>query len=554
MKHLVGLIAAAAVFGVVSDVWACGGFFCSQQNPVLQDAERIIFVANDDGTVTMTVQVQYSGPSERFSWVVPVLGEPTLGLSSNIAFQNLQQLTEPRFSVNWVLDGSCAFQGVDAGSVSNSDAGAPNGGVTILASGALGPYDYTLIRVDPSLPTRSDVAVAWLRENGYDVTGVAPQLIEPYLQMGLNLIAFRLQKDRMSGDIRPITLTYPGARGQIPIQLTAVAARPDMGVLVWMAGPYQAFPLNYKTLELNTLLLDWANNANNYNAVVSAAADEAGGQGFVTEFAGSTTLVRGSIYPAFNDAIYEELRTADWTENELGFLFSVLNRFGGWDGSSELIATHVPLPEGQTAADLLRCFECVLGDRSGPLPGLPISAILNDLDQNILEPVRATERALVSQPYLTRLYTTMSAEDMTLDPVFDFNPDLSDVSNSHVATRRVTCAAGTFPQDAPYQMELPDGQIVRARGPWPYRVGDMPANRRILQVGLEGSGTVVTDNTQAISQYLAGNGNPNPNPNPNTLVPNRNAGSGCGCSAAETGSGWVVALGLLGLAGWRRRR
>ncbi len=41
-------------------------------------------------------------------------------------------------------------------------------------------------------------------------------------------------------------------------------------------------------------------------------------------------------------------------------------------------------------------------------------------------------RALLSQyPYLTRVYTRISPEDMTIDPVFKFNASLPDVSNVH---------------------------------------------------------------------------------------------------------------------------
>ena len=41
-------------------------------------------------------------------------------------------------------------------------------------------------------------------------------------------------------------------------------------------------------------------------------------------------------------------------------------------------------------------------------------------------------RALLSQyPYLTRVYTRISPEDMTIDPVFRFNSSLPDISNVH---------------------------------------------------------------------------------------------------------------------------
>ena len=58
---------------------------------------------------------------------------------------------------------------------------------------------------------------------------------------------------------------------------------------------------------------------------------------------------------------------------------------------------------------------------------------------NVIEPMVETEALIQSRPYITRLYTTLSAEEMTEDPVFNFNPDLPSVANIHVATRIIEC-------------------------------------------------------------------------------------------------------------------
>ena len=49
-------------------------------------------------------------------------------------------------------------------------------------------------------------------------------------------------------------------------------------------------PTNYKTLELNEAMHRLVQPRTTYNDVVTAAADEAGGQGFVTELAGPTAM------------------------------------------------------------------------------------------------------------------------------------------------------------------------------------------------------------------------------------------------------------------------
>lgn len=87
---------------------ACGGFFCSAQQPIDQAAERILFVDHEDGAVTATIEIVYDGPSESFSWVLPVFGEPEVGVSSNAVFAILQQLTNPQYSINMRQEGTCA--------------------------------------------------------------------------------------------------------------------------------------------------------------------------------------------------------------------------------------------------------------------------------------------------------------------------------------------------------------------------------------------------------------------------------------------------------------
>ena len=63
--------AAALAFGVHHSALACGGFFCTN-SPVDQNAERIIFTQNHDGTISAYVQIQYTGSAEGFSWILPL--------------------------------------------------------------------------------------------------------------------------------------------------------------------------------------------------------------------------------------------------------------------------------------------------------------------------------------------------------------------------------------------------------------------------------------------------------------------------------------------------
>ena len=57
--------------GDVGSVLACGGLFC-QNSPVDQNAERIIFTENGDGTHSAIIQIRYTGSAPDFSWILPL--------------------------------------------------------------------------------------------------------------------------------------------------------------------------------------------------------------------------------------------------------------------------------------------------------------------------------------------------------------------------------------------------------------------------------------------------------------------------------------------------
>ena len=70
---------------------ACGGFFCFTQ-PIDQSAERILYIRNSD-SITVHIQISYTGDDEQFSWVLPLMSVPQLGIGSDSVFPVLEQLT-----------------------------------------------------------------------------------------------------------------------------------------------------------------------------------------------------------------------------------------------------------------------------------------------------------------------------------------------------------------------------------------------------------------------------------------------------------------------------
>ncbi|HXK16413.1 MAG TPA: DUF2330 domain-containing protein [Polyangiaceae bacterium] len=543
-KHTRGIIALAGVTlataFVPAQARACGGFFCSQTAGVNQAAERIVFAQNDDGTVTAVIEIQYQGPSNKFSWLLPISSVPMgdqIAVASSLSFQRLQQATNPQYLLTRRVEGTCEQDptldlglggdsaGFDAGGAGSEGPGA----VTVEASGLVGSFEWTVISVDAGSAAPADAAVNWLNDNGYDVPQGAPGLLGPYLADGLHLLALRLQKGASTGSIRPIMLTYDATKPMIPIKLTAVAAADDMGVMAWVLGNSRAVPKNYNALELNDARINWFNPNLNYNSVVTAAADESGGQGFVTEFAQPSKSLSGVVWGPLDES--------DWSYAKRGLsgadpglaIVDIMFTLSQWDGFWEAFQKHVTWPAKVSFAAVQNCPDCYEGQYSVD------ADFVTALESDVIEPARSVQRLIDAHPQVTRLYSTLSAPEMTVDPLFTFNASLPDVSNIHTAVQVIECGRGYYESDAPWRIELPQGGVVRGNaklyGNWPTEFDGQPANRRILREGETGSGKVLEDNSSAIDQDIAtysdGVQTPPRHPEiPNTRGPNFNPGTG----------------------------
>jgi hypothetical protein len=585
-----GVLAVGLLVGAAPRAQACGGLFCSSANPVNQAAERIIFSFDrPNRRVTAVVEILYDGPAEKFAWVLPVPGVPEVGVSTSALLDRLQIATNPTYAIQrtWGdrCNGGTGGQGVAAPTPAPAPAAppavAPAPMVSVLASGSVGPYNYEVIKIDPADSDPADVAIEWLKTNGYDVGALGPDVLRPYLRDGLNLIAFRLSKTGSVGSIRPIMLTYSSEHPMIPIRPTAVAANDDMGILVWVLGAGRAVPTNYKTLELNEAVLDWFNPQTSYNDVVSAAADEAGGQGFVTELAVPTapSNIADTIFPErfqideFRE-IADSLAPAPLVVQVVdSFSVSAIGGLGGpfgarrgggqtaLDGVADVLAKHLTLPAGVTIDDVLRTPRCYFQQFRMPgafycegrvappmtisLAGFDRIAFLRDLETLVLQPLEKTAQLFRDQRYLTRFYTTMSARDMTLDPEFDLNATLPDVSNQHSVVLKYLDACFGDPSGR-WEATLASGQVVPGRdGSWPFSVKSqkMPVNLRVVQLSATGPGQVLRDNRSRISGALAGN---------------THQAGGCALTTAprplDAGAATLLGLGLLVLLGRRSLR
>lgn len=432
---------ALVATAVPMDSRACGGFFCTTV-PINQAAEQIVF-RQQANTVTAMVRIQYSGNAEDFSWVVPVPNTPEISIGSDTTFNDLDFATQPRFNLSTV--GQVCSQDqlifpVSAPSLEVSDSAADNG-VVVEEQLTVGPFDIEIVSSD----NPDDLSI-WLADNDYLVTDSGSELIAPYVNEGMKFVAVRLRSGESSGSIQPIVLEYETDRPAVPIRLTAVAAEDDMGVLVWVVNDQlgRAIPENYVHVIPNYSRLDWFNGSFNaygsYQSLITDAMNESGGQGFATDYAGT-----------IDGDITNSLTSTNLIENNLSFLdgiggdaeFLTQSLFVSTNISAAIASLQsiLPLPEDFTT-NLYFDPDALSSVYTPNELAEARVGMRNYIVTRELEPLQTSVDLIPNGAYLTRLFTTLSADEMTLDPTFNYNPTMPDQSRIREATVNASCNNG----------------------------------------------------------------------------------------------------------------
>ncbi len=425
---------------------ACGGFFC-QTAPINQAGEQIVFRQEGD-EITAMVRILYSGSAEEFSWVVPVPNTPEISLGSDITFTQLEFATRPQFFLE--RRGEQCEEFVPNFGVTPDTAGAPgndedDSGVFIEQELQIGPFDIDIVSSD----NPDDLAI-WLQDNGYELTDRGAELLAPYITDGMKFVAVKLLNGEGIDSIQPLLMKYTSDKPVIPIRLTAVAAMPDMGVLTWVVADARAVPENYEHVTPNYTRLNWYTGSGNayasYQTLITEAMNEtAEGQGFATDYAGEISDEIVSQLPNTErlDEILEDLDSRDdanfiaysffnffFNSNTFSSRVAVLQRelpIEGDDVSINVAAANYQTTEGlqsQYSPEQLRAARIALRDF---------------IVTREIEPVLNANALLPQGAYMTRLFTTLSAEEMTRDPSFSYNASMPDQAIERNALLESSC-------------------------------------------------------------------------------------------------------------------
>ncbi|TNE86286.1 MAG: DUF2330 domain-containing protein [Deltaproteobacteria bacterium] len=541
-------LATALVLMPTAEALACGGFFCNREFPIDQAGEEVVFGVDDKlGTVTTHVSIAYQGASEDFAWIVPVSEQPSLFASSDALFSALRSRTEPRFSLQYDYAGECNWDILyddESALDPQADNDGVTGGVSVVAEEQVGPYDTVILQA-----TSSAELLTWLNGAGYDLPNTLDSVLAPYVADGQYFVALKLSAGQDTGDLVPLGMTYRASAASVPIQLTSVAATPDMPLTVYVLGEHRAVPDNYLHVRINEAAIDWFSGGSNYRDVISQAADEAGGHGFATDFSGPTSQLVGAVLPTgYSRANLDGAADPfEWIETLMGL---------GLPPSAALLGVleeAIPFPQAladqgltpQNFYDCLRCYTEYVDTTTWDA-----TAATDILEQDLIQGMRDAQALLDAYPRLTRMTSSLDAQEMTVDPMFVFNPDIGqDVPNQRYATLRWDCTNGEDWSRATRTLILSDGreiQLPSLEDTWASGGTEFdamedggltdPAAIVIEDLGVSGDGDMMFDYRDQAAEDAANFGQ---------------EGVGCGCNTAP-GLGGGLLLGLLPLVLRRR--
>jgi hypothetical protein len=566
----IGLAAMVVSLAAPRSARACGGLFCNRPPPdgtlpIAQAAENVLFVMDTDPAtgakrVEAHVQILYTGPASQFSWIVPVTAVPTVDVGWDILFDRIEPPTRPSFQVSYVMEGSCSDLGgpgcgAEYKSATRGEMGAGGSGVNpppveVIARGSVGPFDYVVVRSQDGATLRT-----WLDANGYFVSEDAARLVDEYVAGGFSFVAVKLQVGQDTSAIRPIILRMTSPEACLPLKLTAIAATPDLRINVWVLANARAVPINYSEVGINLAKLDWFGAGKNYDQLVKEAANEAHGNAFAVEYA------RGGRAGVPWFTVSTQGRATLASAADPAVAMSALTLMGLQPTGAVLLVLrkHIPLPtelamRGISEAAFYTSLASYWSSSRSAFAPFDAAAFAADLEASVLAPMDTLRSTFERVPYLTRLATFISPDEMTHDPLFVPNPSLPEVAPAHMAIAHVMCGDEDYAScSAPVRLELEDGRDVlfaSAGACGAYQRGQldqMPSSDVGFARDADGEGTVEVDNREEIKKAVS---------RQNAAVSASMDGCGCalrGRGRARTVLGFV-AVALFALSFRRRAR
>lgn len=324
---LATLAIAAAVQLTSTPAEACGGCFHGPQLPNEEGTQvtghRMIMAIGKEQS-TLYDQIEYVGDPSDFAWVLPIRGQVTVGLSSDVVFNALGQRTSvvvqppPNPCPQYDTCNTPDF-GIGSSATGTGGGTAGEGGVTVNVEEVVGPYETVqLSSTDPTALTN------WLDQNGYEIPTEIEPIIAAYVDDGFDFLALRLSPGEGVDKMQPVRVTSMGASVNLPLRMVAAGTGATTTVTLWVLseGRYEAQNFPNFTISADDLVWDWSLGRSNFNDLRQAQYESSNGTAWLTESSTQMSDVsfRSEIFELvdfFSEAEHGYYATPEMTSREL---------------------------------------------------------------------------------------------------------------------------------------------------------------------------------------------------------------------------------------------
>jgi hypothetical protein len=284
-----GVSAAACALAFLAvgerEASACGGCFHPPTQVASDITDERMLLSVSTTQTTLYDQIRYSGSPTSFAWVLPIHGTVNVGLSADVLFDSVDELTATQIQAPIQqcpgVPQSCQGQGGGFGA-SVPAAGGPNGSVTVTKAQNVGPYATVQLHA-----TDSSALNNWLATNGFNIpTDVLP-VIDEYVKEGFDFLAMKLLPDQGVQSMRPVRVSTTGAAFSLPLRMAAIGTGATVGITIWVVSDGRYEPQNFPFYHIEDSELVWdfdpKVNASNYTTLRAAKESALGGKGWEIE-------------------------------------------------------------------------------------------------------------------------------------------------------------------------------------------------------------------------------------------------------------------------------
>jgi len=243
---------------LIASAHAFCGFYVGGAGAELYNDATVVVMMRDGTQTVLSMQNDYSGPTEDFAMVVPVpevLDEEDVKTLPREIFATIDTLAAPRLVEYWERDPCKPIPRPrprkSSGDVRARDGGADMPateelGVTVEARFAVGEYDIVILSAKDSSGLDT-----WLRREGYNIPDKAETVLRGYVAQGTKFFVAKVDPERVTFDgdravLSPLRIAYDDERFGLPVRLGMLNARGPQDLIVHILAKNQRYELANK--------------------------------------------------------------------------------------------------------------------------------------------------------------------------------------------------------------------------------------------------------------------------------------------------------------------